>query len=420
MVYYGLLLFFVLEYVRPTSFLPALYALHLNLLVPLAIVTGTLVGGGRVTNQEVLRDPNTKMILVLMALIIGSILTADVTLYAYNVFTTIVGYVLVAWVIVKQLTDVRQIKGVFQTLVLVHIVVAALSPQILTDPEGRHTMASGSFLGDGNDFALSVNIAIPMSLFLLFDAKTFRHKLLYGAAFLVLVLCVVGTSSRGGTVALVSVGIYYWLKSGRKVLTAVIASVAVSLVLLFAPPSYFERMRTISDHTDGSAQGRILAWKAGVRMAVDHPILGVGAGHFPVKYGVEYRPPGITTEIPWQTAHSNYFVILGELGFPGLAILLIFIVWNLAANRRLARDIREHNSQTTSTDQQLLTCLSASLVAFAVGGAFLTAIYYPHMYLLAGLLAAARRIVRERHAASEQASPPALWGASTAYPLAAR
>jgi probable O-glycosylation ligase (exosortase A-associated) len=419
MVYYGLLLFFILEYVRPTSYIPALNALHLNSLVPLAIVAGTLFGRGRITNQEALREPNTKIILALMALIVGSILTADVTLYSFNVFTMVVGYVLVMWVITKQLTDLRQIKGVFKTLVFVHLIVAALTPQIFTNAEVRHYIASGSFLGDGNDFALSVNLTIPFCLFLLFDAESFRHKLLYAVVLLVLVFCVVGTSSRGGTLALACVAFYYWVKTDKKVMTAFVAAVAVGLVLVYAPPTYFERMQTIKSHADGSSQGRILAWKAGVRMALDHPILGVGAGHFPVKYGVEYRPPGITTEIPWQTAHSIYFVILGELGFPGLAVLLTFIISNLVANRRLAREIKARGFDRTPTELRLLTSLSASLMAYAVGGAFLTAIYYPHMYILAGLLVVGRRLVRERYATSEEASPE-LWGSTSAYPLAAR
>lgn len=155
-------------------------------------------------------------------------------------------------------------------------------------------------------------------------------------------------------------------------------------------------------------------------MAVDHPILGVGAGHFPVKYGVEYRPPGFgPNEIPWQTAHSIYFVILGELGFPGLLVLIIFIGSNLAANRRVVREILERNDQQAITDVRLLACLSASLIAFAVGGAFLTAIYYPHMYVLAGLHAAARRLVRERHTVLASVAP-APSESPTPYHLALR
>ena len=58
----------------------------------------------------------------------------------------------------------------FGVLILVHVILAALTPEMFTDPEDRHYLASGTFLGDGNDYALSVNIAIPLSLFLWSDA----------------------------------------------------------------------------------------------------------------------------------------------------------------------------------------------------------------------------------------------------------
>lgn len=406
-VYYGLLLFFVLEYVRPNNYISALNALHLNTIVPIGIVLGAVLSNERVTNRDVWREPNTRMILFLLGLIVLSVLTADVTLYAFNVFKTVIGYVLISWVISKEMTDLRRIKGVFKTLVLVHILVALLSPEIITNPEVRHYIASGAFLGDGNDFALSVNLVLPFCLFLMLDAPMVRHKLLYAGALLFLVVCIVGTSSRGGTVALASVGVYYWLKSDRKILTALGAAIVVGLVLLYAPPTYFERMNSMKNYeTEGSAQGRIMAWKAGVRMALDHPLLGVGAGHFPVKYGVEYRPSGYgRTEIPWSTAHSIYFVILGELGFPGLLLLLLFLGLNLIANRRVLREIESGDREQRITDARLLVCLSASLIAFAVNGAFLTAIYYPHMYVFAGLLAAARRLVLQRHADSVATAP---------------
>jgi O-antigen ligase len=184
---------------------------------------------------------------------------------------------------------------------------------------------------------------------------------------------------------------------------AIGAAALVGLVFIYAPPTYFQRMELIKSYeTEGSAQGRIMAWKAGVRMALDHPILGVGAGHFPVKFGVEYRPPQFgRTEIPWLTAHSIYFLVLGELGFPGLAVLLVLIGSNLVANRRVQLEIEEWEGSARITDVRLLVCLSASLIAFAVAGAFLTAIYYPHIYVLSGLLAAARRIVRDRLRTSE-------------------
>lgn len=403
MIYYGLLLFFIFEYLRPTNFVPALSVLRLNTVIPLGIVAGTLMMHAPVSNQDVWREPNTRMIIFMLGLIALSVLTADVTLYALEIFKVVFGYALIFWVISKQVADQQRLEGLLKTLVFVHIALIVMTPELITNPEVRSYLASGTFLGDGNDFALSVNLVVPFCIFLLLEARAFWKKIVYGGTLVLLVLSIVGTSSRGGTIALVVTGVYYWFKSDRKIWLGLGAMALVVVVFSYAPPIYFQRMESVSNYQDdGSAQGRLLAWGAGIRMAMDHPFLGVGAGHFPVKFGVEYRPKGFErTEIPWLTAHSNYFLILGELGVPGLAVLIALIVRNLTANARLLREIKGQDHREHLSSSRLLTSLSASVIAFAVGGAFLSAIYYPHIYVLAGLLIAGRRVVRERQRSAQ-------------------
>jgi probable O-glycosylation ligase (exosortase A-associated) len=394
MTYVGLLLFFFFEYVRPTSYVPALAVLRLNTLIPAAVLLGTIVTKGHVPSRDVWREANTRLILALLVLICVSIVIADVTLYAFNVLKLVGGYALITWVIAKQVADDRRLRGVLRVLILAHVVVAALTPEVFTDTEGRHYLASGSFLGDGNDFGLSLNIVIPFCLLLVFEARRLPVRLAFMGLLLFLVVCVVLTKSRGATVALACVLVYYWLISNRKLLSGALVAMVAAFAIAVAPATYFERMNRI-DPSEGSARGRILAWEAGMRMAIDHPLTGVGAGHFGVKYGVDYRP---TTgeQVPWQTAHSIYFLVLGELGFPGLFVLLGFIVSNLVANRRLSLAVRARTDLLMVQDRRVLDSLSASLVAFAVNGAFLSAAYYPHLYVLGGLHMAARRIIRGR------------------------
>ena len=61
-----------------------------------------------------------------------SVLTADVTLYAFTVMNNVLGYLLIGWVLAKEVTSLDQLKGVFRTLTLVHIAVAALTPQMFS------------------------------------------------------------------------------------------------------------------------------------------------------------------------------------------------------------------------------------------------------------------------------------------------
>ena len=199
--------------------------------------------------------------------------------------------------------------------------------------------------------------------------------------------------------ALAAVFFYQWLKGRNKWIGLAGIAILVSLVLLFAPPVYFERMGTIKTYeTEGSARGRIAAWESAVRMAADHPLTGVGAGHFSVKYGIEYRPPGAgRTEIPWSTAHSVYFLALGELGIPGILVCMWLIVPNIVRNEKILKSLRnKKDSDGNMADKRLFVCLNSSMIGFAVGGLFLSALYYPHLYILAGFMEVGRHEYQRR------------------------
>lgn len=394
MIYYGLLLFFLLEYVRPGSYVPGLMALRLNSIVPLANFTGAVLTGGQRAWSSIAVERNTWFIVTLLLLVSLSMMTADVTMYAYQGLTTLLGYAMAYWVMMSELTTERRVVGVFKMLVAVHVIVAYLNPVLFTDPGNRHYLTSGFFLGDGNDFALSLNVVIPLCLGLLLGARGIVRKGFWAAALLVLVAAVVLTQSRGGTLALAAMGAYYWAKSEKKVQTGLVAVTVVALILLYAPAAYFQRMGQLTDTQEGSASARIGAWKASVRMAADHPLLGVGAGHFGVKYGAEYRTADVYGS--GMTAHSLYFLALGELGLPGFGAVLWFFIYNLRANRHLAGQVRERGGPNQEADLRLLSSTSASLIGFAAGAAFLSCLYYPHIYVLCGLMGATRGLVRRR------------------------
>jgi putative inorganic carbon (hco3(-)) transporter len=407
-IYYALLLFFITEYVRPGNYFAPINWVRLNTLVPAFMVFGSLFFKGTFVKPDIMGERNTKIILTFLGMVTFSVLWAEVTMYAFTVFTTVIGYGLIYWVLARELPTIGKLKGVFGVLILVHLILAALTPQMFLDPGTRHYIASATFLGDGNDFALSVDIAIPLCLFLLLESRGFMGKMMFAGMLAILLFCVVASQSRGGTMALVAIGGYYWMKSDKKAVTGGLAVAAVVVVLAFAPAKYFERMNTIQSYeTDGSAQGRIHAWQAGTRMAIYNP-LGVGAGQFPANY-IRYSVG--SDETRWKTAHSIYFLILGELGFPGLCVLLFFIVSNLLENAKLMRELKlRPPSPEATTAARLLASLSAAVLAYAIAGAFLSAAYYPHMWVIAGLSVAGRRLVREgaRQASPASAAVPAL------------
>ncbi|MCC7124646.1 MAG: O-antigen ligase family protein [Acidobacteria bacterium] len=391
MVYRLLIVFFFLEYVRPTSYVPALSILHLNSLALYSVALASLLGKQGMSNEELFGDINTRLLLVFLGLLALSVVVSDSSLAAFDMFRALFEYILLFVALAKQASTLPRIKGLFLTIVAVNIIVALLTPSLLLSQE-RQYIASGNFLGDANDFALSVNVAITLCLFLVFESTARRHTINIGLL-LFLIFLVVVTQSRGGTVALMAVGFYYWIKGSNRLRTLGLAVAAALIVAILAPPTYWQRMNDIVNTREGSAAGRLEAWNGGLRMALDHPLFGVGAGRFAFAYGSSYRTSPTT---PYQTAHSIYFLNLGELGFPGLFILIALITANFVANAKLVRQLNTRDPSTTLTERRLLASLSAAMMAYAVGGAFLSAVYFPHLYVIAGLSTASRWLIRRQ------------------------
>ena len=274
---------------------------------------------------------------------------------------------------------------------------------------------AGYFVADGNDFGWTLVTLLLFPAYLLISRQPVAVRLLGLAGCIAAVVGVTGTASRGAALALGGAAFYYLLFLSRsKAVTASMLALAVAAVLLLAPAAYLGRLETIGHfQEDSSAQGRLRAWRAAVSMAIDHP-LGVGAGNFSSAYGRHYVPADAEGwgARRWISAHSVYFRTLGEYGFPGLALLLFLIGTTFRDNQSM---FRERQRAGGSADERWPAMLNMGLIGYAVGGAFLGGLTYPHVYLLSGLTLGCRRMGAQRVPARR--APVALkWG--TAAPSA--
>jgi hypothetical protein len=95
-----------------------------------------------------------------------------------------------------------------------------------------------------------------------------------------------------------------------------------------------------------------------------------------------------------------YFLVLGELALPGICLYLALIITSLVSNRRVGKSLQTHDPPLALRHRRLLASTSAAMIAFAVGGAFLSAAYYPHIFMVSGLMLASRRVIRRENAAA--------------------
>jgi putative inorganic carbon (HCO3(-)) transporter len=390
-LYWWLLLALVFEYVRPGVHFPPLAAIPLNSTIPLSLFLVSLFAKGLRPWNEIARDPFARWMLAYMLFILFSMAYADNKSRTLSTFNSSLGYFFMFVMIVRIATTAERVRGIFATLVLCHLFLLAMNTQLLLDPSVRHYVKGAPFMGDGNDYSLSLCLLVPFVIDIALSSKSTFKRILWWGAVLLLVLGIVGTQSRGATLAIAAVFGYMWLQSSHKAISMVAILLVGAIAVAFAPDVYFDRLNTITTYQEeSSAQSRIQAWKAGTQMALHNP-LGVGSGNFPNNFP-KYRGPD--APVRWMTAHSMYFLILGELGFLGLALLMHLVFGNIRLNTKLRRVLAEQPvSGENEEHRRTLYAISTAFVGFAVAGAFLSVAYYPHIFVLNGLALAYRAVV---------------------------
>jgi O-antigen ligase len=242
-------------------------------------------------------------------------------------------------------------------------------------------------IGDANEQASVLVAAIALSVGL---AVTIRRSVgltlaaMVGAV--IALLGLVSTESRGGLLSFGCVllaGVAFGGRWRRSALLLVVAGVV-------AVGGYFVAIastQAVQRVTSADTSGRSDLWTVGWRMFVAHPMLGVGAGNFPVS-SIHYlqRPGAITAavyivDVP-KVAHNIYLEQLADLGVPGLVVLLGIFVTVMSAALKAAHIFERSGDR----DLELLSrCLILALVGFISADFFLSNLVSKQLWLVIAL-----------------------------------
>jgi probable O-glycosylation ligase (exosortase A-associated) len=280
------------------------------------------------------------------------------------------------------ITDRKRING------LVWVIVLSLGYYGVKG--GAFTIATGggyhvygpaeSFIGGNNEIALALVMIVPLIRYLHLQVTHRWEKFGLAAAMLLTAVAAIGSQSRGALLALVAMGVFLWFKSRHKLGTGTYALIAVVVVAMFMPQTWYERIASIQDYEeDASAMGRINAWHTAFNVATDR-ITGGGFDMWGSAVFSRYAPNPLDV----HDVHSIYFEILGEHGFVGLALWLAvaFIAW-WRANKVISACKGLSGKQWAA---DLAGMIQVSLVGYAVGGAFLGLAYFDLYYHLIALI----------------------------------
>jgi putative inorganic carbon (hco3(-)) transporter len=358
-----------------------------------AFVAGTTLVGMVVTRDRIqlFATRETITLMLFMSWVTISLLFAFNTDASFDMWSKVMKIDFMILVTLAVLYTKRHIM-LFVGVVVFSLAFYGIKGGVFTIATGGDykVFGPGGFIGGNNEMALALVVVIPLMRFLQLQTANLwlRHGLTLGMA--LTAASALGSHSRGALLAIVAMAVFFWLRSNQKLLVGLVIVCVGAGLLAFLPHEWMARMETIGEYEqDASAMGRINAWWMAFNLAKDRFTGGGFETYEPEIFAIYAPNPKL-----FLAAHSIYFQVLGEHGFPGLAIYLIlwWFVWRTAGE--LAR--HRERMKETAWCRDLGAMAQASLVGYAVGGAFLSLAYFDLPYDIMVMVVLTRRWIARR------------------------
>jgi probable O-glycosylation ligase (exosortase A-associated) len=241
--------------------------------------------------------------------------------------------------------------------------------------------AGNTGLAEGGYLSTVCLMAVPLALTLGRHGQLIPRLPMMNLAYMgvagLAVVTAIGTYERSALIGLVVLGIWMFIRSRKKFLYAIMASVLVVAIIAGTASSWNARVSTIDEYaTEGSALTRILVWQWTLGYVMTNP-LGGSFDSFGINTIV--MPPTPTNPGGYvqngRAFHSIYFEVLGELGWPGLFMFLLCAASSLISLISLSRKCRKVPELVWVADMS--DAVQSGLLVFLTAGAFVGIAFQP-------------------------------------------
>ena len=207
-------------------------------------------------------------------------------------------------------------------------------------------------------------LAIVLTLTLPWLARLRAQPWWVGPAWIVMSAGLALTYVRGAWLGLVTGALVAVSGLGRRGIAVAVMLALLVAALLLGLPGVSTRVHTIGSAADDTTRDRLAMLQAGRRLAIQHPLIGVGPGQ--VKYLYPSVAPPEAMRHSTSHLHNTPLQIAVERGLLGLAawlwIFVAFLVRGTALLRRLP--------SAALGDRALVLGALAAVVTFLVAGLF--------------------------------------------------
>ena len=363
------------EYIRPQTLYKSLdimpYAqIVLILTLGIALIKGQL---GRVKN------PLNKLIVIYFLVILVSSFQAISPEIAFGKLSDFIAWMIIYFLIV----NIVDTENKFLIFIFAFMLYSFKMSQFsfrnwLTSGFSYTDIGSGGGPGwfhNSGEFGIQMVIFFSIGVCFFWSLKEFWPRWKQCIFLLFPLTALTGTissSSRGAVLGIAGVAFFWLLKSKYKIKAMLLLVVIGVVVYSIIPDQQITRFEAMGE--DNTSISRIALWEKGLEMIAKYPFFGVGYENWLV---AQERLFGIQNS---QVCHNIFIQCASELGFIGLFVLFLMIIFTFVNNYRVRKMVLQ-----SPKDNRFLFFMSygldGALVGYMISGFFVTVLYYPYFWI---------------------------------------
>lgn len=275
--------------------------------------------------------PSSKWLLPLLFWAAISVLWAIDRNQSIGNWLTLLQMFLMNLIIYNEVKDYKQLYWMLMTFLL-SCVLAAVPGYFRVDIlEARSLLTLGST--GAKEYAAIIGMAFLSGVILFALSQKKIHKVIFLMMAAICIYPLFAVGERGVLLAIVTgwmVVILFSIRKFSKIAYSVFIALLGYGVFQFAVQNGYMSNYMLSRFDwaqiiETGGAGRVGIWKVGIEMFVDHPILGVGLGNFPISY-LHYAPNFFGASQGLKGPHNDLLSIGTELGIVGLILFLGMLI----------------------------------------------------------------------------------------------
>ena len=367
-------LYLFFEYVRPQTLYPILDIMPYTQIVLLLTLAIALIKG----NLFVTKNPANHLLIAFFLIIVISSAFAFDPGHSFSMIPDFVAWMIIYFLIINIVNTEKR----FLVFMLSFLLYSFKMSQHSFRGWASHgfgfsdwgTGGGPGWFHNSGEFGIQMCVFLPLAACFFWALKEhwpLWKKALFALLPITAMTGMISSSSRGALLGGVAVMLFFLLKSKYKIKGTIALLLILGAVYLAIPEEQKMRFQQAGD--DQTSIARIERWEKGLEMARRYPLLGVGYKNWEIADRRLFFGGG-------AYCHNIFVECMSELGYSGLAVFILMIVYTFINNHG-TRKIAIEQLGGNKFISYMAHGLDGALVGYLVSGFFVTVLYYPYFWI---------------------------------------